>query len=416
MAKDKRKRSKSGSRRREKKPKKRRRADESKKRRRRSPSSSSDGSGGSGPPPPSPQHLLVAAAVGDRQRCRELVQQGADVAYADAEGTTALHEACRHGHLPTVRLLLRRGADAGAVDMRGDTPAHLAARHAHLDLLPALLEADRPPEIEAVNARGESVQELAARAMDKQDSYRREVQERQVERQGEAQQQRSPSLGPSDWEWQQRLAGELSGGEVEEEWGAFGGGDWHADEYETAEEYAQRIWAEMQAHRRAEEEKMRAAFSKRRRKEEAVREAYRAQAEAESRRILEEQRGQDAAWRAAVAEGQAGAKRASYEARWQFFSSKHPEAVVGYGDVPWILAAEGAPQEELQRVVLYGTSGTEEQRRRLRTELIRWHPDKFVSKFGRRLAPADRERVLARVNAVSQQLTAMNAAVQQARQ
>lgn len=179
MAKDKRKRSKSGSRRREKKPKKRRRADESKKRRRRSPSSSSDGSGGSGPPPPSPQHLLVAAAVGDRQRCRELVQQGADVAYADAEGTTALHEvskarqcirrslalppccssrrpaahagrkaaplhtpqACRHGHLPTVRLLLRRGADAGAVDMRGDTPAHLAARHAHLDLLPALLEA-----------------------------------------------------------------------------------------------------------------------------------------------------------------------------------------------------------------------------------------------------------------------------------
>lgn len=35
-------------------------------------------------------------------------------------------------------------------------------------------------------------------------SYRREVQERQVERQGEAQQQRSPSLGPSDWEWQVR--------------------------------------------------------------------------------------------------------------------------------------------------------------------------------------------------------------------
>lgn len=28
--------------------------------------------------------------------------------------------------------------------------------------------------------------------------------------------------------------------------GRFGGGDWHADQYETAEEYAQRIWEEMQ--------------------------------------------------------------------------------------------------------------------------------------------------------------------------
>ena len=42
--------------------------------------------------------------------------------------------------------------------------------------------------------------------------------------------------------------------------------------------------------------------------------------------------------------------------------------------------------------------------------------DKFQAKFGRRLAPADRERVLARVNAVSQALTALNAAVQQQRE
>jgi NF-kappa-B inhibitor-like protein 1 len=83
--------------------------------------------------------------------------------------------------------------------------------------------------------------------------------------------------------------------------------------------------------------------------------------------------------------------------------------------VPWILAAEGAPQDELQRVVLYGAEGPEEQRRRLRTELVRWHPDKFVAKFGRRLAAGDRERVLERVNALSQQLNAIGAALQQAR-
>jgi ankyrin repeat protein len=50
-------------------------------------------------------------------------------------------QACRHGHLPVVRLLLRRGADAGLADMAGNTPAHLAVRHGHLDLLATLLQA-----------------------------------------------------------------------------------------------------------------------------------------------------------------------------------------------------------------------------------------------------------------------------------
>jgi hypothetical protein len=103
--------------------------------------------------------------------------------------------------------------------VRGDTPAHLAARWGHLHLLAALLQAgegcaagvragaapgaaslrcwlalltwasrccrgctaaklhlqapaapaERPPETDAVNGRGESVQDLAARAMDKLD-------------------------------------------------------------------------------------------------------------------------------------------------------------------------------------------------------------------------------------------------------
>ncbi|KAL4433907.1 hypothetical protein ABPG75_000348 [Micractinium tetrahymenae] len=396
-----------------------------KKRRRRSRSSDNDssrgagGSGDGGTAPPSPRHLLLVAALGDRAQCRELIQQGADVAYADAEGTTALHEACRHGHLAAARLLLRRDADAGLGDARGDTPAHLAARHGHLEVLAALLAADSPPEIEAVNARGESIAQLAAFAMDKQDvqSYRREAREQVEERQGERQLERSPSLEPDGWDWERRLKEELSGGEEEEDaWGAFGGGDWHANEYETAEEYAQRIWEEMRAHRRAEEQKQRAAFAQRRRQEESRREAFRAAAEAESRRILGEQQAQDAAWRAAVAQGQAGTKRARYEANWQFFASKHPEAPIAYADVPWILAAENVPQEELQHVVLYGTSGVEEQRKRLRTELIRWHPDKFEARFGRRLVPADRERILARVVATSQALNAISAAVQQQRQ
>ena len=66
------------------------------KRRRRSRSRSTDGSGSSGSSGrrrrPSPRRLLTAAALGDKQQCRELLKSGADVAFADAKGTTALHE------------------------------------------------------------------------------------------------------------------------------------------------------------------------------------------------------------------------------------------------------------------------------------------------------------------------------------
>ncbi|EOD16712.1 hypothetical protein EMIHUDRAFT_244740 [Emiliania huxleyi CCMP1516] len=42
-------------------------------------------------------------------------------------------------------------------------------------------------------------------------------------------------------------------------------------------------------------------------------------------------------------------------------------------------------------------------------ELRRWHPDKFVARWGARLCPAEREAILARVTAVSQCLTQLMA-------
>ncbi len=46
--------------------------------------------------------------------------------------------------------------------------------------------------------------------------------------------------------------------------------------------------------------------------------------------------------------------------------------------------------------------GQEEKRKRLRAELLRWHPDKFQSSFGRNLKPEDAEQILAKVNEISQ--------------
>ncbi len=48
----------------------------------------------------------------------------------------------------------------------------------------------------------------------------------------------------------------------------------------------------------------------------------------------------------------------------------------------------------------------EEKKKRLRAELLRWHPDKFTGHFAHYFAESDRQRILARVQGISQMLTA----------
>lgn len=57
--------------------------------------------------------------------------QGASVNQQSCEGTTALSEACKHGHRETVDLLLRLHADANKGSKSGLLPLHIAAQHGY---------------------------------------------------------------------------------------------------------------------------------------------------------------------------------------------------------------------------------------------------------------------------------------------
>ena len=81
-----------------------------------------------------------AAMRRDAAEVRRLVQSGADVKAAQADGATALHWAAYHGDASLASLLLEAGADVAAANRNGSTPLWLAASQGDAPIIAALLK------------------------------------------------------------------------------------------------------------------------------------------------------------------------------------------------------------------------------------------------------------------------------------
>ena len=81
-----------------------------------------------------------AAMRRDTAEVRRLVQSGADVKAAQADGATALHWAAYHGDVSLASLLLEAGADVAAANRNGSTPLWLAATQGDAPVIEALLK------------------------------------------------------------------------------------------------------------------------------------------------------------------------------------------------------------------------------------------------------------------------------------
>jgi ankyrin repeat protein len=107
--------------------------------------------------------LSKAALVGQTRVVRELLQQlGVDIDWRDPEskGRTALHRACRNGHLEVVKLLVEHGASIEATDNNGMTPFLEAAGGENLNLIRYMEE--KGSDINAVAADGRTVLHVCA--------------------------------------------------------------------------------------------------------------------------------------------------------------------------------------------------------------------------------------------------------------
>src|SRR5205823_496792 len=108
-----------------------------------------------------PASVTVAARAGDREAVRQLLQHGADVNAAEADGMTAFHWAATKDDLDLVRMLLRAGANLRAmIRLGGYTPLMMAARNGNAAIIEALLNAGA--DVNAVTSFGTTVLMLVA--------------------------------------------------------------------------------------------------------------------------------------------------------------------------------------------------------------------------------------------------------------
>ena len=105
--------------------------------------------------------LAEAAARGDRDAVRALLQQGTDVDAPAVDGTTALHAAVHGDFLDIADALLRAGANASVTDRYGVTPLFLACVNGNAAMVRRLLDAGADPN--AADPGGETALMTAAR-------------------------------------------------------------------------------------------------------------------------------------------------------------------------------------------------------------------------------------------------------------
>jgi ankyrin repeat protein len=85
--------------------------------------------------------LVQAVKAGDRATALALASDTAEVAAAEADGTTALHYAVQQNDTELVERMLRTGADVNAANRYAVTPLKLAAINGDAKLLATLLDA-----------------------------------------------------------------------------------------------------------------------------------------------------------------------------------------------------------------------------------------------------------------------------------
>jgi NF-kappa-B inhibitor-like protein 1 len=313
---------------------------------------------------------------------------------------------------------LKTDVDVLLPNKDGQLPIHLACyyaeeghQHAETDLILPLIQSC-PSSLDIEDNNGVTARQLL---QDVKDRLRQKKHRQRHERQSCPSFDEVPSFSESK-SWEDKLADELEA-ECSEAWGTFEQ-DFSADERdaETWDSWAERMFAEhsAQAHYRRSTPHAPAPMKRKSHLEDKsaasgyeneipkISDEKRKKFERKMAAAQKEHREQiDLRRRDRIVE-----QKLNYERACNALYKTGNSTLIGYDDVPWPHPPGQLAVQLRDSVIDYLfsdlTPGSSAYRSYSRLQRIRWHPDRFLHRCSARIKAEDRDRILTKVNEISQ--------------
>lgn len=305
-------------------------------------------------------------------------------------GRTPLHIACLLGDDAVVRCLLKHGASSSVLDRNRDTPVHIAAQFIYDDgnyedykLLIEPLIRKFPELLSLSNKNGDTPSEILLKAREKYKLFKKLEKEEEDEIQEKA---------DKEEDWKRKIQSETEAEHHEAE-GKYTASASVEDDYQTYDQWADRMFQEYQRKNIGmENRKRRKEYQHRKRKEEMGDIAA---------HLLRDQDHRIAQVKRMKTEVMAQ-KRQRYEKK--IADLKSSDSKLRFRDIPWPCQGNAAEMVEVLLSNITAESSNAQRKKTIVKQLVLWHPDKFEQRCGDRLAEKDRERILETVKAITQEL------------
>lgn len=315
----------------------------------------------------------------------------------DSQGRSVLHLACYLGEGRIARCLLRCGADPCVTDECGNTPLHTALEYAmefnsesvFMDLVvPLKKKAKRVMHLK--NHQGVTPEELLVKLKEamKKDVL---VEEQKVEAKEEEKEEET--------EWLDKLAFECA---CEDFYFKEEDSPSHEETTEDYNEWADRIKREYHTKRAPTNnlDSKQSECKEERTKEETEWEKVTEKLEKDHKEYIAriQQKRKDLSL---------GKEKEKYEQKCVDVFEKESTKQLTFMEVPW--PCEGSAVDIVEKLVQWADE--KEKMKYLKSQRIRWHPDKFLQRCRHRLKGKDREKIMDLVKEISQGINALIASL-----
>lgn len=313
---------------------------------------------------------------------------------------TPLHVACLLGDDAVVRSLLYHGASPAVVDDSGDTPAHLAAQffcddgnYADYKLLIEPLVKRNADITTLKNKNGETPSEILHKAKKKYKLLNKLIQEEQA-----VEEDKKQGKDEGKNSWYEKLANEMESEYLEKN----GESSFshkaslfkEEDEYQTYDQWADRINKEYSRKHRDFQNKKRHKEDQSRKRKEQMSDLHSHLMKDQDDYIKQVKR---------MKTEVLNQKRERYEKKMTSLKDAETDKL-RFRDIPWPCQGNAKEMVEVLLSGILSDSSEGDQKRVIMRQLVLWHPDKFEQRCGDKLLEKDRQRILDTVKAIAQEL------------